>query len=97
MVRIDRLGPADLDHYYATLTKLGLKPLTVRKSHAVLSAALHQAVKWGWIDRNPADRSSPPARPPTCGRRRWTAPCPTGRTGSRLRSSPSETDSGSRT
>jgi len=59
-IRIDRLGPADLDHYYATLTKSGLKPLTVRKSHAVLSAALHQAVKWGWIDRNPADRSSPP-------------------------------------
>ena len=59
-VRIDRLGPADLDHYYATLSKMGLKPLTVRKSHAVLSAALHQAVKWGWIDRNPAERSSPP-------------------------------------
>ena len=59
-IRIDRLGPADLDHFYATLAKTGLKPLSIRKAHAVLSAALHQAVKWGWIDRNPADRSSPP-------------------------------------
>lgn len=58
--RIDRLGPADLDRFYAALRKSGLKPLTIRKVHAVLGAALHQAVKWGWIDRNPADRASPP-------------------------------------
>jgi integrase len=59
-LRIDRLGPAQLDLYYASLTKSGLSPLTVRKSHAMLSAALNQAYKWGWIDRNPADRASPP-------------------------------------
>ena len=28
--------------------------------HAILSAALNQAVKWGWIERSPAARSSPP-------------------------------------
>jgi integrase len=59
-IRIDRLGPAQLDLYYAALAKHGLSPLTVRKSHAMLSAALNQAFKWGWIDRNPAERASPP-------------------------------------
>jgi integrase len=59
-LRIDRLGPAQLDLYYASLAKSGLSPLTVRKSHAMLSAALNQAFKWGWIDRNPAERASPP-------------------------------------
>jgi len=59
-IRIDGLGPAQLDLYYAALTKSGLSPLTVRKSHPMLSAALNQAYKWGWIDRNPAERASPP-------------------------------------
>jgi integrase len=59
-VTIDKLGPAQLDMFYAALAKGGLSPLTVRKCHAMLSAALNQAFKWGWIDRNPADRASPP-------------------------------------
>ncbi len=58
--RIDRLGPTELDHFYSSLARSGLKPLTGRKSHAVLSAALHQALRWGWIDRNPTERASPP-------------------------------------
>jgi integrase len=69
--RIDRLGPADIDAFYARLNKAGLSPLSIRKCHAILSAALNQAIKWGWIDRNPVDRASPPGvhrreiRPPT--------------------------------
>jgi integrase len=32
----------------------------VHHLHAILSTALNQAVKWGWIDRSPADRASAP-------------------------------------
>lgn len=68
---IARLGPAELDAFYAKLLKSGLKPLSVRKSHAVLSAAYSQAVRWGWVERNPVLRATPPPsrgreiRPPT--------------------------------
>ena len=63
-IEVTKLNAADLDTFYAALIKQGLHPLSVRKCHAVLSAALHQAEKWGWIDRNPIVRASPPpARP----------------------------------
>ena len=56
------VGPylVDIDHFYADLAKAGLSPLTIRKSHAILSASFNQALKWGWRDRNPVDRASPP-------------------------------------
>lgn len=60
-IRIDHLSGADIDRLYAQLRKRGLKPLTVRKSHAILSAALHQAVRWGWLDHNPIDQATPPS------------------------------------
>jgi integrase len=72
-IPIAKLGPADVDRYYADLAKIGLSPLTIRKSHAILSAAFNQALKWGWLDRNPVDRASPPGlrgreiHPPTPG------------------------------
>ena len=37
-----------------------LKPSTRRRYHAVLAAALNQAVKWGWLDVNPVIRSNTP-------------------------------------
>jgi integrase len=57
---LTKLTAADLDAFYGALLKQGLHPLSVRKCHAVLSAALHQAEKWGLVDRNPIVRSSPP-------------------------------------
>lgn len=33
---------------------------TVRKYHSIIHTALRQAVKWDWIDKNPADNASPP-------------------------------------
>ena len=60
-IRVDRLTASDLDAFYASLLKKGLNPLSVRKCHAIISAALHQALRWGWIDRNPAERASPPS------------------------------------
>jgi integrase len=60
-IRLDRLGPDTLDAAYAGWLTDGLSPTTVHKYHCIISAALRQAVKWGWIERSPADRASPPA------------------------------------
>lgn len=62
-VELRKLGPADLDAFYRALLAAGLSPVSVRHCHATMSAALRQAVKWGWIDRSPADRASPPPVP----------------------------------
>jgi integrase len=59
-IEVTKLTAADLDTFYGALIRQGFHPLSVRKCHAVLSAALHQAEKWGWIDRNPIVRASPP-------------------------------------
>lgn len=60
-VRVSKLTAAELDTFYAALLKRGLNPLSVRKCHAILSAALRQAMRWGWLDRSPTDRTSPPS------------------------------------
>lgn len=49
-----------------------MSPGTVRRLHAILSAALNYAVSWGWIDRNPADHAHPPKLP----KRRALPPSP---------------------
>ncbi|MGH9158281.1 MAG: tyrosine-type recombinase/integrase [Acidimicrobiales bacterium] len=59
-VSVAKLTATQLDGFYAALLKRGLHTLSVRKCHAILSAALRQAVRWGWIDRSPIERSSPP-------------------------------------
>jgi integrase len=59
---ITRIGPAELDRFYGQLGRSRLKPLSIRKSHAILSAAFNQAVKWGWVETNPVLRSSPPGQ-----------------------------------
>lgn len=57
---LHRLGPRDLDRLYRRLTDKGLAPKTVRNVHGTIHAALGHAVRWGWVDRNPADRADPP-------------------------------------
>ncbi len=64
-VPIAELTPRHLDEWYGKLATGGgrdrpLKPTSIRRHHAVLSAALSQAVRWGWLDRNPAERAEPP-------------------------------------
>jgi integrase len=53
---ISSLGPHTLDVIYAeALTReKPASPSTVRRYHAILSAALNQAVKWQWLVSNPA-------------------------------------------
>jgi integrase len=59
-VRLDRLSARHLDDLYRSLLARGLSPASVRRHHAVLSAALRRAVKWDWLASNPAERASPP-------------------------------------
>ena len=53
-IRLDRLGVADLDCWYVTLRKNGLKPASIRKVHTIVRAALAQGVRWGWTSVNVA-------------------------------------------
>jgi integrase len=55
-LEIGRLEPHALDKIYAALLtrEKPAAPSTVRRYHAILSAALSQAVKWQWIPSNPA-------------------------------------------
>jgi integrase len=59
--RLSKLGPDDLDRCYQAWLAAGLSTSTVRQLHAIISAALHQAERWGWVDRSVARRASPPA------------------------------------
>ncbi|HML01591.1 MAG TPA: site-specific integrase, partial [Acidimicrobiales bacterium] len=59
-MRLNKLGPDNLDAWYRKWLDEGLSPTTVHHLHAILSTALNQAVKWGWIDRSPAARASAP-------------------------------------
>jgi integrase len=54
-----------LDELYRTLSTgegraRPLKATSIRRHHAVLSAALGQAVRWGRLEQNPAARAQPP-------------------------------------
>lgn len=69
-VKLNRLGAKHLDDLYGSLKKSGRSPKTIHNVHAVLSAALHQAVRWGWVRYNVAER----AKPPKVSQRRINAP-----------------------
>ncbi len=59
----DELTPAHIDKLYRDLEANGNKPSSIRYTHAILRRALNQAVKWGWLESNPAMRASPPRLP----------------------------------
>ena len=59
-VRLAKLTAGDLDRLYAKLTAKGNKATTVRRVHALIGAALHQAENWTLVERNVARRASPP-------------------------------------
>jgi len=64
-VPLQKLTPADIQHYYAHLREdRGLAPYTVRHYHDLLSSALGLAVKQELLGRNPMDRVEPPHVPP---------------------------------
>jgi integrase len=59
-LRLSKLTSRDLDRLYAKLTAKGNKATTVRRVDALIAAALHQAERWGDVDRNVSRRASPP-------------------------------------
>jgi integrase len=56
-----KLDAYDLDQFYGALGRKGLASGTIRHHHNTIHAALHQAVLWGWLGTNVADRADPPA------------------------------------
>lgn len=54
-VPLAELSPPRIQTFYNELSERGLAPRTVRYAHAVLRAALKQAVAWRLIRDNPAD------------------------------------------
>lgn len=66
-IRLVDLRPLHIQEYYATALrsgrldgKGGLSAQTVLHHHRVLREALHQAVRWQMLARNPADAVEPP-------------------------------------
>ncbi|HXW35819.1 MAG TPA: site-specific integrase [Acidimicrobiales bacterium] len=57
---LSALKPQVLDYWYRVWLDKGLSEATVHHLHAILSAVLHQAERWGWIESSPARRASPP-------------------------------------
>ena len=51
----------DLDAFYGTLGAGGKGAATIRQAHAIISGALKQGVKWGWLETNAAKSASPPS------------------------------------
>ncbi|HHY32805.1 MAG TPA: site-specific integrase [Firmicutes bacterium] len=60
--RLHQVTPLEIQEVYTTMIERGLAPRTVRYVHAVLNNALEQAVKWGFIARNPAQYVELPGR-----------------------------------
>jgi integrase len=61
-IPLQKLTAHQLDRAYHQWLEEGLDPSSVHHLHRVLSAALHQAVKWGVLSVSPTDRASPPSR-----------------------------------
>lgn len=58
--KIGKLTAHQLDSLYAKCSKTGKSPRTIRNIHNVISAALNQGVRWGWLEKNPALRATLP-------------------------------------
>lgn len=55
---------SDIDRFYGLLQRKGLANNTIHHYHACLSAVLHQAVRWRWIDHSPIVRATAPSLRP---------------------------------
>jgi integrase len=66
-IELAKLAASDIDQFYGLLQKKGLANNTIHHYDACLSSALHQAVRWGWIDHSPTAPSLRPrdVQPPT--------------------------------
>jgi integrase len=58
------LTAQDVQRFLNGCTKSGLSPRTVQYIRAILRAALGQALRWGYVERNVATLASPPRQKP---------------------------------
>ena len=60
-LRVAKLRASHLDALYASLTASGLKATSVRRVHALIGAALHQAERWDLVEPGKVSlRATPP-------------------------------------
>lgn len=59
-IRLHKLQSHEIDAAYRQWRTAGVTPVTIRKRHTILQAALHQAVKWDWLPSSPGDKATPP-------------------------------------
>ncbi len=79
--QLQRLTPDQLSRFYRELQKRGgrdggpLSANTVRRVHATMHRALRDGVRWGYLQRNPAQVAVKPRQPNvgTSGATTWTA------------------------
>ncbi len=62
-IKVGALRVEDVDRWMLGMRKSGLGNAGIRNQLQVLRAALNQAVKWDWIDRNPAALARPLSAP----------------------------------
>lgn len=58
-----KLTARDCDGLYVRMASRGIGPSRVRCAHVVLHRAVAQAVRWGWLARNPVSAATRPAVP----------------------------------
>jgi len=58
--KLSDVRPLDIQALYSSMQERGLSARTVRYTHAVLTSAFKQAVKWGMLIRNPASMADLP-------------------------------------
>jgi hypothetical protein len=58
-VRLKALTARQFDRLYGKLTAKGNKATSVRRVHALIAAALHQAERWDMVDHSVARKASP--------------------------------------
>lgn len=59
-VKLTKLAAQQLDRAYRAWLAEDLSPATVHHCHALLSAAVHQAVRWGIVGSAVTDKATPP-------------------------------------
>ena len=59
-IRLQQLQPRNVQNMYAALVERGLSNLSVRHAHRILHKALADALKWGDVERNVTDATTPP-------------------------------------